>query len=493
MKSVYIKELRRYSQSDLSSILNMDDSRIVPFLEKTRRIGVLKIISIGKSSEQDLSEIQDSDADISDIIAGDTRHYYVFNFVGVLIIDEYLLKVYPKYIFDLQNIDEKFQEVISVLKKSDESKQWLKSYTDLDSSVAFNKLSVSLTLLNDYFENGSYRAEKRIIERNGTGEALWDKTVNEIYAVIVNRRPYYPEIYTRKKIRDNTFYYHRLHLYILTKISEELNDVGILDLFGMTEVELSDESMESLGGEEFAKEQIVREQRVEFNSRKLMLLKLMLMYLEGAGSSRTVDWFQLFGTKSYHVIWEKMCSDVFDNQRFANIEKINLPSIAQSPPMYEGITCLMDIICKPRWKVCDSSQGMITLEAASTLRPDFLSIAEHDGVYTFYILDAKYYVILLEKGKGIVGQPGVEDIVKQYMYQQAFQDFIKTYGITKVENCFLMPYDGDSVISKGTVCMPMMNDLNLANIEIRLVPARIINQHYIDNSKIKDLSYLHIG
>ena len=36
-----------------------------------------------------------------------------------------------------------------------------------------------LFLLQDYYENGIYTNDINIIETNGNGEILWDKTINE--------------------------------------------------------------------------------------------------------------------------------------------------------------------------------------------------------------------------------------------------------------------------------------------------------------------------
>lgn len=493
MRSVYIKEQHRYLQSDIASLLQLNDDDTVSVLRRVKNYGILKLVKIKNQSGKDLSDIPDSDTELTEIMPGDTQNYYVFNFVGLLVVKDYLLKIYPKYIQDISNLDDKFQEVISVLEKCDAARQRLKLYSEDESGASFNKLSVSLALLNDYYENGSYKNEKRIIEKNGPGDALWDKTVNEVFAVIINGRPYYPDIYTRRKVRDDSFYYHRLHNYILTQISNELEAIGILDLLGMTEVQISEENIDDLGGKDFAEEQILREQNIEFNTRKLTLLKLMYLYLVGKGSFNDIEWFQLFGTKNYNLVWEKICGEVFENQRDEDIKDVKLPALLNPTSNYKTITCLKDVICKPLWIGSEENGNQFSEEAEGTLIPDFLSVGEKNGQYTFYILDAKYYVMYLQKGEEVVGQPGVGDIIKQFMYQQAFKNFLKDYGITKVENCFLMPYDGDEVVSKAKVRMSMIDSLYLADIDVRLVPAREINRRFLNGTHIKDLAYLKIN
>ena len=59
------------------------------------------------------------------------------------------------------------------------------------------------------------------------------------------------------------------------------------------------------------------------------------------------------------------------------------------------------------------------------------------GVCNFVIFDAKYYLIQLEHDEELRGQPGISDIVKQYLYQLAYKEFTDLHNITHVKNCFL--------------------------------------------------------
>lgn len=55
-------------------------------------------------------------------------------------------------------------------------------------------------LLQDYFENDVYSNTEEIIECNGSGEILWDKTINETFTLLSENRPYYTELQTRKRV-----------------------------------------------------------------------------------------------------------------------------------------------------------------------------------------------------------------------------------------------------------------------------------------------------
>ena len=106
------------------------------------------------------------------------------------------------------------------------------------------------------------------------------------------------------------------------------------------------------------------------------------------------------------------------------------------------------------------------------------------GGSAFIILDAKYYCIQLEPNKVLRGQPGVGDVTKQYLYQLAYRQFLEDHGIGVVRNCFLMPTEKDRIIKKGVARMQMLEQLNLQNIQIRLLPAQKMYEHYLAKRKV---------
>ena len=108
-----------------------------------------------------------------------------------------------------------------------------------------------------------------------------------------------------------------------------------------------------------------------------------------------------------------------------------------------------------------------------------VSIHEINGQPSFIILDAKYYCIQLTEDKVLRGQPGIGDVTKQYLYQLAYKDFLAAHNIQIVKNCFLMPTEANSVISKGEAHMNMLDQLGLQRIQLRLLPAKIMYDHYL--------------
>ncbi|WRK55189.1 LlaJI family restriction endonuclease [Coprobacillaceae bacterium CR2/5/TPMF4] len=117
-----------------------------------------------------------------------------------------------------------------------------------------------------------------------------------------------------------------------------------------------------------------------------------------------------------------------DNQLDVPLGALNLPAPLKDG--YDKKQKLIELIEKPLWTIT----GKV---AKDTLIPDLVSIFQNDGNHEFIIFDAKYYNAHLEKGIIPSGQPGIESITKQYLYQLAYQKFIKDHEFSAVKNCFL--------------------------------------------------------
>lgn len=86
-------------------------------------------------------------------------------------------------------------------------------------------------------------------------------------------------------------------------------------------------------------------------------------------------------------------------------------------------------------------------------------------------MDAKYYIPRLEPNLKPQGQPGVESVIKQYMYQLSFRPFIETHGFDNVQNCFIMPTENKQIEDKKYVLLEMLANLGLNNIRTLMIPA----------------------
>ena len=236
MISEFVREQKRYTQKDLCRILECTEEKAIPLIRKLKEFGVLKAVRVS-DIQRDMSDLLDEDIEVADVEAGEDEYYYVFTFVGVIVVAGRVMKCYPKYLLHAEQPKEELRQVIKVLEKYNTKEQIVRIFNDSSESSAFNLLAVLLFLLQDYFENGVYNNTENRIESNGSGESLWDKTINETFTMLSNNRPYYTDLKTKKRVTDDFDYFKRLHECILTKASEELRDAELLDLFEMTGVD----------------------------------------------------------------------------------------------------------------------------------------------------------------------------------------------------------------------------------------------------------------
>lgn len=470
MISEYVREQKRYTQEELCSILHCSEEKAVPLIRKLKEFGVLKAVK-ASDKQRNLSELIEEDIEVADVEVGENEYLYVFTFVGVIVAAGRVLKCYPKYLLHAEEPKDELKQVLKVLEKYNSKEQIVRMYNDSSESQTFNLLAVLLFLMHDYYENGIYSNTEEIIESNGSGEILWEKTINETFSLISNNRPYYIDLQTRKRVTDDFDYFQRLHECVVTIASRELKEAQLLDLFEITEIDLTDETLEDFGEKDYILYRIEKELNTQFNTRKQLVLKTIYAYISHNGSLYDVDCLSMFGTNSFNLVWEGICADVLDNQLDTKIGMLDLPVPLQSGE--DGTIKLIDLIEKPLWTVTGK-------EAKDTLKPDLISISGD----RFIIFDAKYYNATLEKGIVPSGQPGIESVTKQYLYQLAYRKFIDDHGFTSVRNCFLMPTEKEGIVDKGEASMKMLSDLGLQNIQVRFLPATTVYDHYLSGKKI---------
>ena len=477
MISEFVREQKRYTQKDLCRILKCSEEKAIPLIRKLKEFGVLKAVK-ASDIQRDMSELLDEDIEVADVEVGEDEYLYVFTFVGVIVGAGRVLKCYPKYLLHVDQPKEELRQVIKVLEKYNTKEQIVRMFNDSSESSSFNLLAVLLFLLQDYYENGVYSNTEDIIESNGSGEILWDKTINETFTLLSNNRPYYVDLQTKKRVNDDFDYFKRLHECILTRASKELMDAELLDIFEITGVDLTDEELDEFGEDEYILYRIEKELNTQFNTRKQLVLKTIYAYIDRSGSLFDTDCLSLFGTNSFNLVWEGICADIMDNQLNVFLGALPLPI-----PLKDGYNKrqkLIDLIEKPSWSITGKT-------ATDTLIPDLVSISEKK----FIIFDAKYYNAVLEPGQPPKAQPGIESVTKQYLYQLAYQKFISDHAFEGVENCFLMPTEEKNIIHKGVASMQMLSALGLQDIKVRSLPADMVYEHYLSGRKM-DISRLEL-
>lgn len=481
MISVYIKEQKPYTQNELISIFK--DAKINPIeiIKKLKQFGVLKLVK-ASDKQLNMSDLVDINTEITDIIYGDKDYYYVFSFVGVITVAGFIIKCYPKYINNSEKPLNELKQILKVIEKYNQKEQIIKIFNENNTDSVFNILAVLIYLVNDYYENGIYTNSQDIVEINGTGEILWEKTVNNTLAFMSHNRPCYVELQTYKRRNDEYYYIKRLHECILTEVSQKLQEADIIDLFDITPINLTDIELSDFGEDDYILYEIEKELNKQFNTRKQIVLKMLSAYICNRSSIEDIDCFSMYGTNSFNLIWEKVCAATMENVLYNELKQLNLPVPLDS--RYKPSSRLISLIDKPYWSIADKKSN-------NTLIPDFVSIYESNNEYQFIIFDAKYYTPKLEPGQDPIRLPGIESITKQYLYQQAFKAFVKDHKISTVKNCFLMPTCETNVKDMGYVSLSMLENIELENIQIRYIPAKTVYDLYLKN-QLFDIQSLNL-
>jgi hypothetical protein len=371
------------------------------------------------------------------------------------------------------------RQILRVLDRYSAKEQIINLYNGTEESRSFNLLAVILFLMNDYFESGLYTNTEDVVEVNGEGSILWDKTISDGFAMISDNRPYYVDIYTHRTIDDEQDFFLRLHKCVLTECSRQLEEADLLSLFNLAEIDLSEEAISDLGEDEYILYRLQAELNMQFNTRKQILLKTLYAYIAQHKTLEDSYGLSLYGTTSFNLVWEDVCAVAFNDKLQTQLRNLRLPLPLADE--YAPDDKLIDIIEKPKWWGYNED-GLIwnePKEANETLIPDLVNIYNQEGEYLFVIFDAKYYCIQLEQDRNLRGQPGIGDVTKQYLYQLAFKNFLETHGIARVRNCFLMPTEQNDVVKKGMASLQMLHELGLQDIQIRLLPAKEMYNCYL--------------
>lgn len=487
MAKGFFRELKHYTVYEIAKNLETTIEEAKYLAGILKRYGIIKAV---KASKPEYENLSNQDVVLTDISESNTDIEYVFDFVGIVMLEEHLFKCYPKYILSTSEPMQQLKKVLKVIRKYNDKEQLVYLYSGEEDNVTFNRLAVSLYLLEDYFLHGMYTNQHEVIETNGDGEILWDRTINETFALLQNNRPYYIELQTRNVIDNEMDYFRRLHGCVLSQCTAELKDSGILELFDIAEAELTNARIEDFGDTDYIKYRLEREIQAQFVTRKQTLLKTIYTYISNEKAEKSDVNFNLYGTNSFEDIWEKVCAENFDSVLHEKLEKLP-PGVCDeyTDRRHEE---LINIIDRPVWY---KNNPVISGGKVKTLKPDLICIYPYgdDNQYCFGIYDAKYYCINFEEKKSgykVTGQPGVEDITKQYLYQLAYEDFIEKQGYQYVQNTFLCPQE-EACPDYGYVEMKMLHSIGnktLENIAVSKLCAEEMYDLYLADKKVDNIT-----
>ncbi|MFN0224066.1 LlaJI family restriction endonuclease [Paenibacillus sp. KR2-11] len=489
MVSKYIREQKLYTKKELKTIFCFSTEEVVEFIKQLKALSILKTVRNSATQQEILDLDEESNFLVIDDESKSDDCLYFFSYVGVITIYSRIIKCYPKYLLSETTPMEEMKQILKVISRYGSKKQIINLANGDAEDSRLNILSVILFLLNDYNEFGIYNNTKDIVEVNGEGEILWDKTINENHPFISKARPYYTELYTMKALDDDTDFFKQLHECVLTECSKQLDESELLHLFDLPAVNLSDNVLADFGDLDYILYRLQSQLNIEFNTRKQIVLKTLYAYISHSNTQKDDFGISMYGTNSFNLVWENVCSEVFNNKLQTPLGQLKLPVPLHNG--YQPSDKLINIIKKPLWTGNKAGGGTFEKPAKETLIPDLITIMEQDGSIQFIILDAKYYNIQLDEEKVLKGYPGINDVTKQYLYQLSYKDFLHDHEINNVKNCFLMPTEFNEVVDKGMVKMDMLSSLGLKDIQIRQLPAKTMYSYYLKRMSM-DVSVLRL-
>lgn len=477
MKVNKLQELQSYSISEFQSIFDLSEDETREVLKTLAYKNIVRKMSKNLSTVE-LEELNNGESfeQLNKEFEGDN---YKFKFVGIITVKDVCLIIYPKYISEFdENFDKDnkiIKQLIEVMRKyeSKEQKQFLSNNEKIKN---YNLLALAIDLYDDYHINGLYSNEKTIIEENGEGEILWDKTINEKDAYFINDVPFYLDFFSVNKETNEEDFFRRLHRCIITESYSKIEE--IFDILDYEPINISDDEIDYFGDKEYLITRLNQEMSRQFIDKKQKQLNMMKNYFLETENSNEDEEIKFIGTTSFNLVWEKVCAIVLGNSLDKKLEDLGLDTIDNT-----GNITLKEVISKPEWKVSNSD---IKHQSAKTLIPDLIVYSKEDRSISIY--DAKYYNIILTE-KLLKNYPRVEDISKQYLYELAYRDLIKRNNLKIKENAFIMPTDKkmenqDALFEEiGEVEFGIFENMEFKPIRVKLASATKMYEKYLKSEK----------
>ena len=401
---------------------------------------------------------------------------YAFCYVGMYAYRGYMVYILPKYAdtFLLHRPDtvakiipegERYKQFELVLKTI--QRYHSRNLENLEHAeqedVVRNDLALLVTIVTDFFESGEYRDERSVDKINEAGRAMWAHTINKKHALIQQNSAVYADIITRRRVWDNEHPITLLHRWIVHECCRCLAQFRLLQLLSLPEYQLTDDVFFENETQESLLYMVESELQQQFDTRRRHVLELLKAYLSGQSSEDTeAEPEYAFGCSSFNMVWEDACRTVLGNDISA--------ALKIKPPMWH--------------------MEYQTLDAPASLIPDMV-FAYPDKTC---VGDAKYYVPLPNSSGGLpVGLPGVNDISKQFLYQQSMLnpdslELRKKVMPRPVYNAFFMPLPlscADALVKHyGSITMPLFPNLKIEALQIS--PA-VLFACYAENENLTPL------
>lgn len=485
MRTLYIRELSFHTPNSLARMLHASVDEAVRYIRLLCAHGVLKLRTNDDEKEYDALH----DAPV--------RGSYQFVYVGLVLVDDLCIIVYPKYLPEVDDdspgepVQRAMRQIFRVLRKHGGSYSDIAAMTE-EGMRANDRLALILMLLEMYDEYGVYENYVKTLADNGSGDINWERTIASSLPFMSNGRPIYVDYKTVESDQDAADFVMRLHRAVLTECSVFMQESGLATLLALDEVWLTDATVEDFGDADFITYRLERERTVQFVTWKQDVIDLLLRYVGEDDSTVRQDTPICLGTSSFYHVWEEACKVAFDDALGRQLTELGVELAAPFDAM--GSTKLIDIIPRPKWTV-PAGDGEEGCGDVATLIPDTV-LLHHDraGNSVFAILDAKYYAPKL--GANVSGVPGVESVTKQFLYQTAYRKFVLAHGYGRVVNAFLAPSAGDVIEHTGRVRFPGViadEEPPFSNVvELYALPADMVFDAYLAGATLDNAELLAV-
>lgn len=470
MRVNILKELKPYSFFELQEMFCVSEDKLKNMLKSLSMMNITRRLTKNLSNIE-LSELVDIENihELNMLLEG---NIFVFKYVGILVIGNICLIIYPKYVnnflIDRNNDFKLFNQIISVIMKYKARYQYI-GVNEAVESLSSNFLSLALDLIYSYHEYGLYNNDEVIYEINGDGEILWDKTINENTVYFSNDVPIYLDTITVNQKTNESDYFRKLHALIVTLICDKLED--LLNILGIENINISTEKLDNFGNREYILYRLKNELTTQFVTWKQDVLVLLKKIIEEDFSGENSESLSFVGTTSYASVWEDVCSVVMGNCMKKKLKELGL----KYSKINKDSALILDVISKPLWF---HNESKITHNAQKTLKPDIITIENN----CLNIYDAKYYNIILDE-INLKNNPGVGDVTKQYLYELAYTKFAQENNLKINSNAFLFPTDDKVERSIGFVNIDLLHsfgEIKLKDIELILKPCEEMYCKYLN-------------
>lgn len=465
MKIIIFRELTPYTYKEVTEKIGILNEEFDQILNQMLRNRIVKqVLTHNHFTLEELSDV----SVYLEPISSYQNSVYVFTYVGILMVRNTCIIIYPKYLHNyIEDQNDNFKlmkQILAVIRKYKSKEQYLRSNTLHNQHSNFNYLSIAYEIIQDYEINGLYITEKQITELNGSGEVLWEKTVLESNMILTQHNPIYLDLYTQKFVTNEEDYFYQLHKSVVSQAMNKIKDVAnLLELPNNT---LNATNLENFGSKDYILIRINQELTRQFITTKVNTLNLMKRYIEECSSDHNYNDISFVGTSSFNLVWEDVCATVLKDCKQHTMRELGL----KYSKLPKG-SLLAQVIATPKWT---HSQSGAKHYAKKTYIPDIVNIKDN----RLSIFDAKYYDIFLNENN-LNKYPGIESITKQYMYELAFQEFASENKLIIVENAFVFPNASDEEVELGTASLDFFQSMGLKDINIILKPCRIMFDKYL--------------